>query len=39
VHWQGKKASAFYGLSYLGREFEEQPQGQVVGALNLNLKF
>ncbi len=39
VHWQGKKASAFYGVSYLGPEFDEQPQGQVVGALNLNLKF
>lgn len=39
VHWQGKKASAFYGLSYLGPEFEQQPEGQVVGALNLNLKF
>jgi Uncharacterized protein conserved in bacteria (DUF2219) len=39
MHWQGKKASAFYGVSYLGREFEQQPHGQLVGALNLNLKF
>lgn len=39
VHWQGKKASAFYGLSYLGPEFDEQSEGQVVGALNLNLQF
>lgn len=39
VHWQGKKASAFYGLSYLGPEFDQQPEGQVVGALNLNLQF
>ena len=39
VHWQGKKASAFYGVSYLGPEFEQQSQGQFVGALNLNLKF
>ena len=39
VHWQGKKASAFYGLSYLGPEFDQQLEGQVVGALNLNLQF
>lgn len=39
VHWQGEKASVFYGVSYLGREFVQQPTGQVVGALNLNLKF
>lgn len=39
MHWQGKKASVFYGVSYLSPEFEAQPEGQVVGALNLNLKF
>jgi hypothetical protein len=39
VHWQGKKASAFYGVSYLGPEYEQQSQGQFVGALNLNLQF
>lgn len=39
LHWQGKKASAFYGLSYLGPEFEQQSEGQFVGALNLNLRF
>lgn len=39
VHWQGEKASAFYGLSYLGPEFEQQSEGQIVGALNLNLQF
>lgn len=39
MHWQGKKASVFYGMSYLSPEFESQPEGQVVGALNLNLKF
>ena len=39
VHWQGEKASIFYGLSYLGREFEQQPEGQVLGSLSLNLKF
>ena len=39
VHWQGEKASAFYGLSYLGREFDQQAEGQVLGSLSLNLKF
>lgn len=39
VHWQGEKATVFYGLSYLGREFEEQPDGQVLGSLSLNMKF
>ena len=23
VHWQGENASAFYGLTYLGREFSD----------------
>lgn len=39
VHWQGQKASAFYGLTYLSPEFDQQSSGQVVGSLNLNLKF
>jgi len=39
VHWQGEKTSIFYGLSYLGREFEQQPEGQVLGSLSLNMKF
>ena len=36
---QGKRASAFYGVSYLSREFVQQPEGQLVGALSLNLRF
>lgn len=39
VHWQGEKASLFYGVSYLSKEFDQQPEGQLVGGLNLNLKF
>ena len=39
MHWQGEKSSIFYGLSYLGREFEQQPEGQVIGSLSLNMKF
>lgn len=39
MQWQGQGASVFYGVSYLGEEFEQQPSGQVVGSLNINLKF
>lgn len=39
LHWQGEAAEAFYGLTWLGKEFEEQPEGQVLGSLNLRLRF
>jgi Outer membrane protein LpxR len=39
VHWQGDNASAFYGLTYLGREFTGQPQGQVTGSIRIKLRF
>jgi hypothetical protein len=39
VHWQGEGASAFYGLTWLGREFESQPDDQVIGSLRVNLQF
>lgn len=39
LHWQGEKSSAFYGVSYLSPEFTGQPEGQLVGALGLNLRF
>ncbi|MFZ9200462.1 MAG: DUF2219 domain-containing protein, partial [Paracoccaceae bacterium] len=39
LHWQGKRASTFYGVSYLSREFVQQPEGQLVGSLSLNLRF
>ncbi|PKP85195.1 MAG: DUF2219 domain-containing protein [Alphaproteobacteria bacterium HGW-Alphaproteobacteria-2] len=31
--------SMFYGITWLGREFEGQPEGQLVGSLNLHLSF
>ena len=37
--WQGKKSSAFYGITYLTPEFDSQPAGQLVGSVNLNLRF
>ncbi|MBC7477186.1 MAG: DUF2219 family protein [Pseudorhodobacter sp.] len=37
--WSGERASAFYGVTYLAPEFASQPQGQMVGSVNLNLRF
>lgn len=39
VHWQGETADVFYGLTWLGREFEDQPDTQVVGSLRVNIDF
>lgn len=39
VQWQGQSASAFYGVTYLGPEFSSQPEGQLVGSLNVSLRF
>lgn len=39
LHWQGKRASGFYGVTYLSPEFVQQPEGQLVGAMGLNLRF
>lgn len=35
----GDRASYFYGLTYLGEEFEGQSQGQFVGSLKLDFNF
>lgn len=39
VQWQGEKIGVFYGASWLGPEFAAQPSGQVVGALQVQLRF
>ena len=33
------KVSVFYGLTWLGREFVNQPEGQAVGALTIRARF
>lgn len=38
-HWQGQRASAFYGLTYLGREFVGQSEGQVTGSIRVKMRF
>jgi Uncharacterized protein conserved in bacteria (DUF2219) len=39
VEWQGERAGVFYGLTYLGPEFDGQPEGQVTGSLRVNFDF
>lgn len=39
LHWQGEAADLFYGVTWLGREYEDQPEGQVLGSLRVNLRF
>ncbi len=39
LRWQGQNLSAFYGLSYLGKEFSSQSEGQLTGALQVQLRF
>ena len=39
VQWQGDRFGAFYGVTWLGEEFEVQPTGQVLGSLNIQLNF
>lgn len=39
MQWQGHVASVFYGVTYLSPEFTDQDVGQVVGSLNVNMRF
>lgn len=40
VHWQGESGRAgFYGLTWLGKEFEGQEESQVIGSIRFNLEF
>lgn len=39
MHWQGAQSEVFYGVTWLGKEFEEQPDDQVLGSINLRLQF
>ncbi len=39
VHWQGAQSEAFYGLTWMGKEFDQQVEEQVVGSINLRLQF
>jgi hypothetical protein len=39
AHWQGEHVGLFYGAAWLGPEFTAQPAGQVVGAVQIQLRF
>jgi hypothetical protein len=39
LHWQKGAMGLFYGLTWLGEEFEGQPEGQLVGSLRLKILF
>ena len=39
LHWQGGPAALFYGLTWLGKEFEAQDEGQFVGSVRVDLNF
>jgi len=39
VYSEGKKNSIFYGVTWLGREFTNQPNAQVVGSFTYRLNF
>lgn len=39
LHWQGGQMGAFYGLTWLGKEFEGQDEGQFLGSIRLDLNF
>ncbi|WP_166417325.1 lipid A-modifier LpxR family protein [Cochlodiniinecator piscidefendens] len=39
MHWQGHRAAVFYGMTYLTEEFVGQNEGQLLGSVQLNLRF
>jgi len=39
LSWRSRSVGLFYGLTWLSEEFEAQPEGQVIGSLNLMLNF
>ncbi|MHC0053718.1 lipid A-modifier LpxR family protein [Actibacterium sp. D379-3] len=39
MNWQGQRLGMYYGLTWLGEEFEAQREGQLLGSLNVRLEF
>lgn len=39
LHWQGRDWSVFYGATWLGREFVGQSGSQVVGSVQVQVRF
>jgi Uncharacterized protein conserved in bacteria (DUF2219) len=39
INWNTGASEVFYGVTWLSKEFEGQPEGQLVGSLRLSLQF
>jgi hypothetical protein len=39
LNWEAKHGTLFYGATYLSEEFNQQPEGQVVGSLSFKISF
>ncbi len=39
IHWLAGPIQSFYGLTYLDKEFEGQPEGQFVGSIRIGFSF
>jgi hypothetical protein len=39
VHWQGSQMAVFYGVTWMGKEFRGQEEGQLLGSIRLDLNF
>ncbi len=39
INWRGEDVGVFYGVTYLGEEFDGQTSGQVVGSLRVVMGF
>ncbi|WP_419738948.1 lipid A-modifier LpxR family protein [Ruegeria sp.] len=39
LNWEAKYGTLFYGATYLSEEFNQQPEGQVVGSLSFKISF
>lgn len=39
LQWQNRGTGLFYGLTYLGEEFQGQSDGQVIGAVKLDIRW
>lgn len=39
LNWQGQRSFVFFGATYLSPEFNQQPVGQTVGSLSLQIIF
>lgn len=39
LHWSGERSSAFYGVTWMSKEFETQTDDQILGSIRLRLNF